>query len=207
MWNVRSLNHTLVRLVLLLLGRRIVGCQLDYPQMATIMLTLHGFLLTSCILLSAKTTILLTRGNSLHNNDGDIITASVSLPITTTPPSTTTKLAKTIADKITGTGGGSLGNEVDESSVSITIEQQPHYHQRTAASPRPPGSVNKTVLVSGLNKCPVECTCGRDNGSGGLLEVLCLRGNSNKSWPMPTVAVGWWHCYWQQRQIPVPDII
>lgn len=115
--------------------------------MTTIMLTLHGFLLTSCILLSAKTTLL----TSASSDDGDIFIASSGNGLPSWSAATLRQATPTI--------GAILTTEKSE---------EEDYHQTA-------GSVNK----SAPHKCPVECTCGRDNE--GRLEVLCLRGNSNKS--------------------------
>lgn len=176
------------------------GCQLDYPQMATIMLTLHGFLLTSCILLqllplvplfSAKATLALAGGSGSASSSGGSDNGDI-FAVSSGPqhPQQDNSLAdiNTIRQEA---GGG--GEALPVTTISEAVAKE--YHQQQGSAGRGGGggvedSVNKPEpgpAAVGHHKCPVECTCGRDND--GRLEVLCLRGNSYKSCCPPILAI------------------
>lgn len=143
--------------------------------MATIMLTLHGFLLTSWILIHPplllllsshvvgdKTTLMLASSSGGVDN-GDIF--AVSSGAVRQQQQQQSVEVSFPSDATINAIGKQRGEDEDEGK---------EYHQHP---PLVGGGAN--VNKSQAHKCPVECTCGRDNDQ--RWEVLCLRGNSYKS--------------------------
>lgn len=141
--------------------------------MATIMLTLHGFLLTSWILIhpllllshgvapvSAKTTLMLGSSSSGVDN-GDIFAVSSG------PRQHQQQQQQRGVEVSLPSDANAIGQQRGEDAEDVVKE----YH--------PPLGGGANVNKSPAHKCPVECTCGRDNDQ--RWEVLCLRGNSYKS--------------------------